>query len=78
MIEDSTITCPECGDKEIERMPPDACVILYECKSCGAVLRPKPGDCCIFCSYGSVPCLPIQAGQSSCARTRAPRPGSSS
>jgi hypothetical protein len=24
-------------------------------------LRPKPGDCCVFCSYGSVPCLPIQA-----------------
>jgi hypothetical protein len=24
------------------------------------VLRPKPGDCCVFCSYGSVKCPPQQ------------------
>jgi hypothetical protein len=42
-------------------MPTDACLFFYECKGCGALLRPKPGDCCVFCSYGSVPCPPIQA-----------------
>ena len=26
-------------------------------------LKPKPGDCCVFCSYGTVPCPPIQAGK---------------
>ena len=26
----------------------------------GALLKP-PGDCCVVCSYGSVPCPPIQA-----------------
>jgi hypothetical protein len=30
-------------------------------KGCGTRLKPKPGDCCVFCSYGSVPCPPIQA-----------------
>jgi hypothetical protein len=25
------------------------------------MLRPKKGDCCVFCSYGSVLCPPIQA-----------------
>jgi hypothetical protein len=25
-----------------------------------AQLRPKPGDCCVFCSFGSVKCPPIQ------------------
>ena len=28
----------------------------------------KPGDCCVFCSYGSVPCPPIQAGNDDCYR----------
>ena len=36
---------------------------------CHEVLKPQPGDCCVFCSYGSVPCPPIQTGQcSSCDR----------
>ncbi|MGB5185335.1 MAG: GDCCVxC domain-containing (seleno)protein [Xanthobacteraceae bacterium] len=26
----------------------------------GVQLRPKPGDCCVFCPYGSVPCPSIQ------------------
>ncbi|MGH6968533.1 MAG: GDCCVxC domain-containing (seleno)protein [Stellaceae bacterium] len=25
------------------------------------MLRPKSGTCCVFCSYGSVPCPPTQA-----------------
>lgn len=56
----STITCPSCGHAETESMPADACQIRYTCKSCGNELRPKKGDCCVFCSYGSVPCPPIQ------------------
>ncbi|HEX6268144.1 MAG TPA: GDCCVxC domain-containing (seleno)protein [Burkholderiales bacterium] len=23
-------------------------------------LAPRAGDCCVFCSYGDVPCPPIQ------------------
>jgi hypothetical protein len=56
----SEITCPECGHRKREAMPEDACQFFYECEGCGVVLRPKPGDCCVFCSYGSVPCPPIQ------------------
>jgi hypothetical protein len=56
----SEITCPHCGRRKIETMPTDACQIFYECEGCGAVLRPKADDCCVFCSYGSVPCPPIQ------------------
>lgn len=56
----STITCPACGHAEVETMPTDACQIVYTCKSCGREMRPKKGDCCIFCSYGSVPCPPVQ------------------
>ncbi|MDQ6952888.1 MAG: GDCCVxC domain-containing (seleno)protein [Mariprofundaceae bacterium] len=41
-------------------MPADACQWFYECESCHAVLKPKHHDCCVFCSYGDVPCPPIQ------------------
>lgn len=59
----STITCPECGHHETETMPTHACQFLYDCKGCGVVLRPHAGDCCVYCSFGTVPCPPIQDAQ---------------
>ncbi|MGJ0503767.1 MAG: GDCCVxC domain-containing (seleno)protein [Methylocystis sp.] len=56
----STITCPLCGHRAKESMPVDACQFFYECKGCGALLKPKFGTCCVFCSYGDAPCPPIQ------------------
>jgi len=58
----STITCPECGHAETETMPTDACQFFYECKSCGVLLRPNHGDCCVYCSFGSMVCPPMQKG----------------
>ncbi len=43
-------------------MATDACQYFYDCKGCATVLKPKPGDCCMFCSYGDAKCPPIQAG----------------
>ena len=59
-IIESTLACPECGFAKSEIMPVDACQWLYECEGCHAMLRPKAGDCCVFCSFGSVPCPPVQ------------------
>ncbi len=56
----STVTCPECRFQVTERMPLDRCVVVYQCPGCGRTLRPLPGDCCIFCSYGNVRCPPEQ------------------
>jgi hypothetical protein len=64
MILESVIICPHCATAKSETMPTNACQIFYTCNGCGAALRPKPGDCCVFCSYGSVPCPPIQAARS--------------
>ncbi|MBX6742825.1 MAG: hypothetical protein IRY87_12360 [Acetobacteraceae bacterium] len=61
MILESILTCPSCGTAKTETMPTDACQFFYECTGCKTLLRPRPGDCCVFCSYGSVPCPPIQA-----------------
>lgn len=63
----SVIACPHCGFKKEEKMPTDSCQFFYECTSCHKMLKPKQGDCCVYCSYGSVPCPPIQAGQGCCA-----------
>jgi len=56
----SVLSCPKCGHAKQERMPSDACQFFYECEYCRRVLRPKAGDCCVFCSYGSVKCPPVQ------------------
>ena len=57
----STITCPTCGTVKLETMPTEACQFFYDCTGCGTLLRPKPGDCCVFCSYGDVACPPVRA-----------------
>jgi hypothetical protein len=47
-------------------MPTNACQFFYECTNCKTLLRPKPGDCCVFCSYGSVKCPPKQDENQTC------------
>ena len=59
----SVITCPQCGTAKTETMPTDACWFFYRCTGCGTTLKPRRGDCCVFCSYGSVPCPPVQAAK---------------
>lgn len=56
------ITCPLCGHRESETMAINACQYFYDCKGCGVVLKPKLGDCCVYCSYADTKCPPIQTG----------------
>ncbi|MCK4929056.1 MAG: hypothetical protein KAR76_04905 [Methanosarcinales archaeon] len=56
----SIIKCPVCDYEKEETMPSDSCQVMYQCTNCGALLQPKPGDCCVFCSYGSEKCPPMQ------------------
>ena len=66
MILESTLTCPKCNHKELLTMPEDICVYFHKCSNCGTLLKPKQGDCCVFCSYGDVPCPPIQEEKNCC------------
>ncbi|HUT81058.1 MAG TPA: GDCCVxC domain-containing (seleno)protein [Candidatus Bathyarchaeia archaeon] len=59
----STITCPNCGFKKEETMPVNFCQFKYKCSNCGAILVPKSGDCCVFCSYGTEKCPPLQVSE---------------
>jgi hypothetical protein len=68
VVLESTLRCPACGHAKSEVMPTDACQWFYECEACHTVLTPKHGDCCVYCSYGTVPCPPVQerGGKASC------------
>lgn len=62
----SILNCPNCGHRKNEIMPLDACVYFYECEKCKTLLKPLQGDCCVYCSYGTVKCPPIQVGDNCC------------
>lgn len=62
----SELRCPHCGHRQLEDMPLDACIWYFRCPGCGVLLRPRHGDCCVFCSYGSVPCPPVQRAGKYC------------
>nr|WP_271544823.1 GDCCVxC domain-containing (seleno)protein [Pelobium sp.] len=66
IIIDSIITCPNCSFQKEEQMPTDSCQYFFKCINCEIILKPNAGDCCVFCSYGSIPCPPIQTGKSCC------------
>ncbi|WP_084480166.1 GDCCVxC domain-containing (seleno)protein [Methylomicrobium lacus] len=63
----SVLTCPECGFEKQEIMPTDSCIYFYQCTNCQALFKPKQGDCCVFCSYGTVVCPPKQLGHTCCS-----------
>lgn len=58
-----TVTCPRCGQARVRVMPRDALDLEYTCAFCGTVSRPRARDCCIYCSYGDVPCPQVQDAQ---------------
>jgi hypothetical protein len=62
VVLESTRVCPRCGVAALETMPMDACQYFYERRGCRTLLRPKLGDCCVFCSFGSVPCPTAEMG----------------
>lgn len=66
VVLESMLTCPECNVEHLEVMPTDSCQYFYECTSCKSILKPLDGDCCVYCSFGSVPCPPIQSGDNCC------------
>ena len=67
IILESEITCPDCSHKKAETMPTDACRWFYQCENCETLLKPKLGDCCVFCSYGTAKCPPVQYDEGCCA-----------
>lgn len=66
----STLRCPHCGKRSFDQMPAHASVFFYDCPRCTQVLKPRNGICCVYCSYGDVPCPPRQRGVYGSTTTR--------
>lgn len=56
----ANITCPNCNTTREEEMPTDSCQFFYECTQCKTVLKPKEGDCCVYCTYSDQKCPSMQ------------------
>lgn len=59
----ATLTCPRCHTQQTVNMPTNACQHFYKCQNCEEILKPKEGDCCVFCSYADSKCPPKQMEQ---------------
>ncbi len=60
------LSCPHCGTESVMTMPEDHCLFFHECEACHQLLRPRKGDCCVFCSYADIPCPPVQQDKNCC------------
>lgn len=56
----TNLTCPHCGFVEELDIPQDFWLVFHTCPSCSTQIRPKSGDCCVFCSYGDHHCTDKQ------------------
>jgi hypothetical protein len=56
----STLPVPAAHISPLRRCQMKRASTLYPCKHFGSLMPPKDGDCCVFFSYGSAPCPPIQ------------------
>lgn len=66
LILNSIITCPKCGSEFEEIMSENSCLYFYECENCTFMMKPLAGDCCVFCSFGSEKCPPVQKDGKCC------------
>jgi len=62
----SILTSPSYGFKKVETMSVDACQYFYVCENCKTRLKPHDGDYCVFCSYGTEKCPPMQNDTNRC------------
>jgi len=56
LVLECSVTCPSCGSVLATTMSQSETVRRLSCRACGEAMVPEPGDCCVFCSHGSVPC----------------------
>jgi hypothetical protein len=61
---ENILKCPNCGYTEQVIMPLEYCQFFYECKACHEIMKAKQGHCCVFCSFGDVPCPSVQKSNS--------------
>jgi len=66
MLFKSELKCPECSFLYEEVMLENTCQTYYRCPDCQQQIKAKSDECCVFCSYGDVPCPQAQLVGSAC------------
>ncbi|MGB0846810.1 MAG: GDCCVxC domain-containing (seleno)protein [Thiolinea sp.] len=61
IILECTLTCPSCQTKESLTMVQGRSESFFTCTHCSTTHLTKLGECCIYCSYGTVSCPTIQS-----------------
>lgn len=59
-IVQTIMKCPSCRTTETVTMDPKTPGDFFTCKECKQTHEPRLGDCCVYCSYGSVNCPAVQ------------------
>lgn len=67
MITEATVTCPACGARSAETMPPGYSQTEFMCAKCGVKSSAAGKECCIFCKYSDQFCPPKQNLRHGCA-----------
>ena len=67
MILEAILTCPKCAHRKEETMPERYLEVSYVCEKCHAILKPKDGDDCVFCSYSNTICPEQQEKRDCCS-----------
>ena len=60
VVKHCVLTCPVCKNRTQEFMVSESLKLVFQCPACLTWLSPKKNDHCIYDSYGSVNCPPIQ------------------
>lgn len=68
------LICPFCHKKQGAVMPVNACQHFYKCLFCQKIIKPKQGDCCVFCSYSDSKCPPKQIENKQAIEIKQSRP----
>jgi hypothetical protein len=64
----TVVKCPVCKFQKEETMKVGTHVVFYTCEECEATIKPRQNECCVYCSYGTVPCPAAQEEKKSKGR----------
>ncbi|WP_315860208.1 tRNA-dependent cyclodipeptide synthase [Cyanobium sp. A2C-AMD] len=49
----SEMVCPQCRTRISKSIALSVCIVCHKCPGCSMVIRPRPGEGCVFSSYGN-------------------------
>lgn len=67
------LVCPQCSQRISKTIAPSAFIVCHTCPGCSTVIRPRPGEGCVFSSYGNAGLFFEKANSARCLPARGKR-----